>query len=658
MDLQEVHASAATDSVSSQQQPSHTHLQSQALDSTLRGLPIGQHLHQEYLKLQELQAVDTPEQQRAAVHQTPQQINRQGSNSSNSSSRSAFSHTDRAGAFSELSSNNSDLPHPEDAFNVTSLQHQYELTLDSLQMGRSKNISQLASMFDPHAVLAGRWWSGMMQPHLAFTDVHVVLKSLMLEYLITHVTLHHDAEATCCQCSRLPHLCAAPDKGAAILEALMFGAAKLGDMQLLAQLLRCCQAAQIPLSSAGHTAVLHGLAHSGQASRAKKWLQEEVPRSVLNSHMLRAVVQPLLQQGQVHIADDILQWATGIMSTSAIQASPEPASVSSSSTIADQQGVSSESGVLQDSLQIVPCLQLMVAGAKRSVAAVQAQWAAIQQQQEELLQQQRPTSSGRSSVHHPHMLGVSVWGSYVSALCKASKSEKGSLQTVQPLIRYAVEGLADVYHTTSWNCWAKVMAARHRRQQQDACTAAAAHPDVAWWQQQQQQAQQTWQQVRQQLADVSWQQLDPAAVLPQDVAQVVNRVERDSLSRALDAALHVAADKLDSRWVEELLQVASLLKVMPNSWSFDALLNHKMWQGATPEAMEVRSQPHAGLIRRSAACTKSCFCLIACYTLAVHKHITVRCWNWLVMRACSETVTVAKVALDIRMTLPHPTRMC
>lgn len=397
----------------------------------------------------------------------------------------------------------------------------------------------------------------------------------------------------------------------------MFGAAKLGDMQLLAQLLRCCQAAQIPLSSAGHTAVLHGLAHSGQASRAKKWLQEEVPRSVLNSHMLRAVVQPLLQQGQVHIADDILQWATGIMSTSATQASPEPASVSSSSTIADQQGVSSESGVLQDSLQIVPCLQLMVAGAKRSVAAVQAQWAAIQQQQEELLQQQRPTSSGRSSVHHPHMLGVSVWGSYVSALCKASKSEKGSLQTVQPLIRYAVEGLADVYHTTSWNCWAKVMAARHRRQQQDACTAAAAHSDVAWWQQQQQQAQQTWQQVRQQLADVGWQQLDPAAVLPQDVAQVVNRVERDSLSRALDAALHVAADKLDSRWVEELLQVASLLKVMPNSWSFDALLNHKMWQGATPEAMEVRSQPHAGLIRRSAACTKSCFCLIACYTLAV-----------------------------------------
>lgn len=47
------------------------------------------------------------------------------------------------------------VPHPEDAFNVSSLQQQYQLTLESLRMGHSRNIAQLAQMFDPHAVLAG-----------------------------------------------------------------------------------------------------------------------------------------------------------------------------------------------------------------------------------------------------------------------------------------------------------------------------------------------------------------------------------------------------------------------------------------------------------------------------------------------------------------------
>lgn len=393
---------------------------------------------------------------------------------------------------------------------------------------------------------------------------------------------------------------AAPDKGAAILEALMFGAAKLGDMQLLAQLLRCCKAADIPLSPTGHTAVLHGLAHSGQASRAKRWLQEEVPKQVISSSMLRAVVQPLLQQGHVQTADEILQWVGSRWQPGSTAADGTAAlgSNGSDSLSTGNAAAGCVALLLQDSQQVVPCMRLMVAGARRNIAAVQAEWTALQQQQQEVVEQLQENSSYHTPHHHPHLMNVSAWASYVSALCKACKTHQDTSCTKQQLLRHAVRGLANVYHTTAWNRWAKVNAARISARQELGSPAAAAEGAVSLWHHQQQQGQQAWQQLRHDLGSISWRQLDPSAVLPQEVTSAVDRVEKDALARALDAAIHLAADGLDEQWMDELLKTAAVLKAMPGSWGFDALLNFKLWHGDTPEAIEVSSNT----MRRGSVC--------------------------------------------------------
>lgn len=146
------------------------------------------------------------------------------------------------------------------------------------------------------------------------------------------------------------------------------------------------------------------------------------------------------------------------------------------------------------------------------------------------------------------------------------------------------------------------MTARTSEQQEHAVPATAGQQAVDWWQQQQQQSQQVWQQLGDHVDRMSWQQLDPSTVLPQEVTGAVNRLDKDAFARALDAALHVAADHLDEEWMEELLKMAALLKAMPGSWGFDALLNFKLWHGQTPEAMEVRQKQLVDCMRHLTAC--------------------------------------------------------
>uniref|UniRef100_A0A383VS54 PROP1-like PPR domain-containing protein n=1 Tax=Tetradesmus obliquus TaxID=3088 RepID=A0A383VS54_TETOB len=401
-----------------------------------------------------------------------------------------------------------------DVLGLSSFEQQYQDTLQHLNVGNTRNLSQLAQLFDPAAVLA------------------------------------------------------APDKGQAILEALMFGAAKLGDLALQQQLLRCMEAAGLQLSSTGHSALLHSLAKAGRPGKALQWLQQSVPLHLLTSNMLRHLVQPLLQQGNVAAAEQALRWAAQRM-----QQPEQPSGDVSDAAAGGQQ----QQQLLRDDLQVLPCMRLAVAAAKGTLGAVQAEWDAIQQEQQQLLQQQRV---GQQQAHaeapgsDPPLLSVPLWCSYVSALGRVGKRDPAA---VHSLMQEAVEQLADAYHSSAWASWVQAVDRSQRQQQQE--------PQQQWQLQAQQQALQAWQQVKQ-LHDPGWQDLNPAAVLPQQVAYAVNTVHRDRLRTALNAALHLANKQLDEAWTQRLLQLSALLKVSTREWGFDSLLNLRMWQGAPPEALE------------------------------------------------------------------------
>ncbi|WIA30492.1 hypothetical protein OEZ86_000576 [Tetradesmus obliquus] len=166
---------------------------------------------------------------------------------------------------------------------------------------------------------------------------------------------------------------------------------------------------------------------------------------------------------------------------------------------------------------------------------------------------------------------------YVSALGRVGKRDPAA---VHSLMQEAVEQLADAYHSSAWASWVQAVDRSQRQQQQQ-----QQEPQQQWQLQAQQQALQAWQQVKQ-LHDPGWQDLNPAAVLPQQVAYAVNTVHRDRLRTALNAALHLANKQLDEAWTQRLLQLSALLKVSTREWGFDSLLNLRMWQGAPPEALE------------------------------------------------------------------------
>lgn len=137
------------------------------------GMQPAQQLHQQYLQLQQLQhnqhsqhlpEVQGPLQQQRAGQPKPSSSGRSRNSSSTSGSTTSSSGigiTSIPGIVAEFSPDGlaelQPVPHPDDAFSVSSLQQQYQLTLDSLHMGHSRNIAQLAQMFDPHAVLAGEF---------------------------------------------------------------------------------------------------------------------------------------------------------------------------------------------------------------------------------------------------------------------------------------------------------------------------------------------------------------------------------------------------------------------------------------------------------------------------------------------------------------------
>jgi hypothetical protein len=353
----------------------------------------------------------------------------------------------------------------------------------------------------------------------------------------------------------------------------MFGAAKMNDMALLQQLLRCMEAAGLQLSTAGHTALLHSLARADRPGKALQWLQQSVPAQLLTSNMVRMLVQPLLQQGHVAAAEQALHWAAG-----RLQQPGQSGEFSDTAAGQDQQQV-----LLRDDLQVLPCMRLAVAAAKGTLGAVQAEWAAIQQEQQQLQQpqqrmQQRQHRHAHAAGCDPHLLSVSVWAAYMNALFRVGRKDPG---TVHSLMQDAIEQLADVYHASAWAGWAQ-RPSTLQQQQQDGL-----QQQQTWAVQAQQQAQQAWQQAKQ-LDGQSWKHLDPSAVLPQQVAHAVRTEDRDRLRSVLHAALQLAGSQLDEAWMQRLLKLSSLLKVSPRERAYDSIFSMRMWQGAPPEILEVR----------------------------------------------------------------------
>jgi hypothetical protein len=89
----------------------------------------------------------------------------------------------------------------------------------------------------------------------------------------------------------------APDRGAALFEALLHAAARLGDLVLIRALLAAAAAAGAPLSSPAHRAVLHALGKAGRHDEALDRLLHVVPRHLLSSHHVLAVVRPAAAAG-------------------------------------------------------------------------------------------------------------------------------------------------------------------------------------------------------------------------------------------------------------------------------------------------------------------------------------------------------------------------
>ncbi|KAF6259594.1 hypothetical protein COO60DRAFT_996241 [Scenedesmus sp. NREL 46B-D3] len=226
---------------------------------------------------------------------------------------------------------------------------------------------------------------------------------------------------------------------------------------------------------------------------------------------------------------------------------------------------------------MLPCMRLAVAAAKGTLGAVQAEWAALQQEQQHLQQLQQQQGHVEPAGCHSHLLNVSVWGSYVNALGKVGRK---SPATVHSLMQEAVEHLADVYHAAAWAGWAR-RAARSQQQQQQQQVSL----EQQWQLQAQKQALQAWQRVKQ-LDEPDWHDLEPAAVLPQEVAHCVRTEDRDRLRSALNAALMLASSQLDEAWMQRLMKLSALLKVAPREWGYDTLLSLRIWQGAPPEAIE------------------------------------------------------------------------
>lgn len=382
----------------------------------------------------------------------------------------------------------------------------------------------------------------------------------------------------------------------------MFAAAKLEDLQLLRQLLRCTGAANHTLGSAGHRAVLHCLASCGRPVEALNWLQQRVPEQQLHPQLVRSLVQQLVRHQHVQAAQQALdyaepklmqRWQQEVQGTHA-----EAPSVAATSGPGAEQRLS-----LQD-MQELSNLRLLVAGEAGELSAVQATWAAINQQAQAVQQWHTGSSSREQDLD---LLGPKVWANYTLALVKAVKHSRRTscpkqARAAARLVQSTVLQAMGSFHTHAWGTYTATWqtAQPHHHQQ------GGGQPPQGWLAEQQTLAQQLWQQHQQSTPTLSWQTADAAVLLPQQVSSAAGHAERQACHSAVQGALLVAAGERDEAQVQQLLQLGSLLKLMPRTAGFEAMLQLKYKQGAPPEALEVRS---------------------CCHRDGVHQRVLVSCWG-------------------------------
>mgnify|MGYP001807469813 CR=1 FL=1 len=387
----------------------------------------------------------------------------------------------------------------------------------------------------------------------------------------------------------------------------MVAAAKLQDLQLLRQLLRCTAAAGNTLGSTGHRAVLQCLASCGRPVEALEWLQKRVPEQQLTPQLVRALVQPLLRHRNVQAAQQALdyaeskvlqQWQQGLHTSQPAAAGAADAAAAAQHGVQAASGLSSaEAGrdvpqTLQHAVQELLSLRLMAAGATGQVDAVQEQWAAIKAQAAALQQQQRQQEGAGQHSMQQDFLGVMVWAHYVLALSKTAGNRSGQRHLPQQdkAIQWLLDAVWQVfykYHATAWSSYAAQQASAAVLQQGALHDAATLQHQQQWLAEQQQAAEQRWQHCMQSRGQLSWQQLDAAAVLPQEVATATRYQDWHFCKVAWQTAMDAASRLRDGQRVQQLLAVGSLLKLVPQEPDFEELLQHSVRQGAPPEALEV-----------------------------------------------------------------------
>jgi hypothetical protein len=77
--------------------------------------------------------------------------------------------------------------------------------------------------------------------------------------------------------------------------------------------------------------------------------------------------------------------------------------------------------------------------------------------------------------------------------------------------------------------------------------------------------------------------------LPGPIAALGNQPERELLVKAFNHAMHAAASTLDDTWMGVLLQQRQALGLPPDVVLYDHLMHLGLWQGSTPEVLEVSS---------------------------------------------------------------------
>jgi len=396
----------------------------------------------------------------------------------------------------------------------------------------------------------------------------------------------------------------------------MFAAAKLEDLQLLRQLLRCTAAAGNLLGPTGHRAVLQCLARCGRSVEALEWLQARIPEQQLSPQLVRSLVQPLLRHRKLQAAQQALDYAEPKLQQrwqQELQQLSGAAAEGCSAAVPGQE-VQAAPLTVQD-MQELPCLRLALAGARGSLGAVRKAWTAAQQQATAMQEMQQPRldSSSEAGLQQQQqqgqqqLLGPKVWASYVLALSKAAKRSQepkdqyGALASLQE----AVLQLLDTYHTSLWDNYIQRKSAGQQLQLQhdegsmeddvampvlgvgSAAAAPGQQEQLQWLAGRQRSAHQLWQQHMHGKGHLRWQGINPALITPQQVASAARFQERDLTVQALGAALQTAAGQRSERQVQKLLMLSSMSKIMPRALVFDSLLYLKFKQGAPPEALEV-----------------------------------------------------------------------